>query len=188
MRVQPHPTASSIAVSRHPVPRTLCPAGHFDSGVYVRCVGGYWTQIGLVVRDINRVLGYTPLPPPAQPGTAAKRGAAAAPAGAAEAEPAGVAAPAATTAAASGGGGSEGGAGGAPRMQEAVGLFFCDNSADLRWYYLDDKGGVQVRGVGLGRVGMGGGVGEEAEGVWTQAEGASGGGNRRGGLVDTSPN
>lgn len=31
------------------------------------------------------------------------------------------------------------------RLPDAVGLFFCDHSADLRWFYLDDKGVIQVR-------------------------------------------
>ncbi|GLI70462.1 hypothetical protein VaNZ11_015372 [Volvox africanus] len=136
--------------------------GHFDSGVYVRCVGGYWTQIGLVMRDMNRYMGGPPFPPPTpaasattgvpataqtsavEPslqGWATSSNTASQPAGAAKTQP--VPPPQEQGAVRQQGPAEQGEAGEPDRLQEAVGLFFCDHSADLRWFYLDDQGVIQ---------------------------------------------
>lgn len=107
--------------------------GHFNSDVLVRAIGFYWTSLGLVITQLES------RPPP----TAAMHSATtaslssvaavrrdAAPVAAAEVMA--VTAPAATV----------------PVDHEeltasAVSLFFCDNSPELQWTYLDDSGSVQ---------------------------------------------
>ncbi|MEW5306823.1 MAG: hypothetical protein WDW36_009261 [Sanguina aurantia] len=128
--------------------------GHFNSDVLVRAVGFYWTSLGHVITQLESK------PPPtaamhntgnvtasAATAAAAAACAAAATAGAASHRPV-IHTAAAEAPAAAGEAAARVATAGEPfepqgRTESAVSLFFCDNSPELLWTYLDDSGGVQ---------------------------------------------
>lgn len=107
--------------------------GHFNSDVLVRAIGFYWTSLGLVITQLE-----SRPPPTAAMHSTTTSSLSSAAAGRRDAAP--VAAGegmAATTPAAAVPVEHEG------QTASAVSLFFCDNSPELQWTYLDDSGSVQ---------------------------------------------